>query len=270
MPSIFRLRSLHTQQHGKTPVHHMLMPNCWQPDNVTPLSNCCTAVTTSCSAWQLYESSLPAIAGTTAYYRTIQNIDWGKDPILGTQPASLGLILRLISNPHNPNAPVRHARCIEAWPLLLQDPAAELLCCCCSAATSAAVCHRHPVLKALVVLPDELQGVRGHHNGSLVRAPVGGCAANLVKCWPSQPESASLLLLNGSGMRHVCPRTCRLCKLCGCFQPKTILQPSHPPVTTSFVCAPAAVEACLHRPHPLPECCGLGGLLLPSHQARGP
>lgn len=73
MPSIFRLRSLHTQQHGKTPVHHMLMPNCWQPDNVTPLSNCCTAVTTSCSAWQLYESSLPAIAGTTAYYRTIQN-----------------------------------------------------------------------------------------------------------------------------------------------------------------------------------------------------
>lgn len=69
------------------------------------------------------------------------------------------------------HTPVRHASCIEAGPLLLQDPTAELLRRRCSAAASAAVCCRHTVLEALVVLPDELQGVGGHHDGALVRAP---------------------------------------------------------------------------------------------------
>jgi len=72
-----------------------------------------------------------------------------------------------------PYTPICHACCIKARPLLLYDARAELLCCRCSAATRTAVCCCYAVLKALVVFPDQLQGVCGHHNGSLICAPAG-------------------------------------------------------------------------------------------------
>jgi hypothetical protein len=86
------------------------------------------------------------------------------------------------------SAPVRHACCLEARPLLADHSLAELLgrkpaaaaaCCCC--------CCCGLLLKGFVVLPDELQRVGGDYNGSLVSAPAAASSRVAVH---SQAETA--------------------------------------------------------------------------------
>jgi hypothetical protein len=119
------------------------------------------------------------------------------------------------------------------------------------------------VLKALIVLPDHLQGVCGHHDSSLVCTPAG------------QQARKAQHVLTACACR--CMHKVKTIGTCGVVQWNTLLT-SGLLSGWMVVCLQLIMQQlyCLkalqsstprsHTPHS-PECCCLGGLLLAPHHA---